>query len=105
MDRPEQPATRTAPATRCRSAKRGTESTVGAAPRGTVFVANVSLFHFINICNADSIRANNLSFITMFHYSSYCQLRRDFLGELGSDDSMALRIYSYLSAFTCLFYF
>ena len=61
MDRPVQPTPKTAPATRCRSAKRGTESTVGAAPRGTGFVANVSIFHFIHTCiyNTDSVRANN----------------------------------------------
>ena len=45
MDRPVQLATKTGPATRRRSARRGTASTLEAAPRGTAFVASVSSFH------------------------------------------------------------
>ena len=39
-----QPTPKTGPATRRRSARRGTGSTVGAALKGTAFVANVSSF-------------------------------------------------------------
>ena len=39
-----QPTPKTGPVTLRPSARRGTGSTVGAAPRGTAFVANVSQF-------------------------------------------------------------